>query len=248
LLWKFPAAAAKFPFSWPLAAYNACLKFNHTFEKHGRPETSIMPYTVSWLHHLFSKLMLDVLPAALASALCGFMFTHYFSPAREGMIAHAAPASAEMMQLLRDEHALMDNYVKAEVSKERERLAAEDSAPRVAVKQPLDESPAASVTRPVAATAASKPPAPRAKEAIVEASLPPLVIAQARTDAAQPSADDAAAQSLFTKTIGIKDHVVAVTHRVVSAIGGLPSWIGSIGDRIGNGENPRPPADLVSAS
>ena len=55
---------------------------------------------------------------------------------------------------------------------------------------------------------------------------------------------------ILAKTVGIKDHVVAVTQRVVSAIGGIPSWIGAIGDHIGgeSSGNPRPPADLVSAS
>ena len=47
----------------------------------------------------------------------------------------------------------------------------------------------------------------------------------------------------------IKDNVVAVTQRAVSAVGGIPSWFGAIGDRIGGeGQSPRPPANLVSAS
>ena len=39
--------------------------------------------------------------------------------------------------------------------------------------------------------------------------------------------------SLVAKTLAIKDHVVTATLRVVSAIGGIPSWIASMGDRIG---------------
>ncbi len=39
--------------------------------------------------------------------------------------------------------------------------------------------------------------------------------------------------TLLTKTLGVTDHVIAVTHRAVSTIGGVPSWIGSIGNRLG---------------
>src|SRR5207245_2605879 len=48
----------------------------------------------------------------------------------------------------------------------------------------------------------------------------------------------------------VKDQVVSVTQRAVSAtIGVIPSWFGSLGDRIGGeGQSPRPPANLVSAS
>ena len=62
-------------------------------------------------------------------------------------------------------------------------------------------------------------------------------------------ADTRDEDSLLARTIGIRDHVIAVTQRAVSAIGGIPSWFGSIGDRIGGEDaSPRPPANLVSAS
>ena len=55
--------------------------------------------------------------------------------------------------------------------------------------------------------------------------------------------------SLLAKTIGFKDNVVAVTQRAAAAIGGIPSWFGAIGDRIGGEDpSPRPPAHLISAS
>jgi hypothetical protein len=40
--------------------------------------------------------------------------------------------------------------------------------------------------------------------------------------------------SLLAKTMGVTDHVVAATQRAVSTIGVIPSWIGSIGDRLGD--------------
>ena len=84
--------------------------------------------------------------------------------------------------------------------------------------------------------------------------LPPLLIAQAQQgDSSKAVARNdqslLAKTSFLAKTIGIKDHVVAATQRVVSAIGGIPTWIGAIGDRIGGEDaSPRPPANLVSAS
>ena len=51
----------------------------------------------------------------------------------------------------------------------------------------------------------------------------------------------------FYKTIGFKDNVVAVTQRAAAAIGGIPSWFGAIGDRIGGEDpSPRPPGHLIS--
>jgi len=39
--------------------------------------------------------------------------------------------------------------------------------------------------------------------------------------------------SLLARTIGVTDHVIAATHRAVSTIGVIPTWIGSIGNRLG---------------
>lgn len=212
-----------------------------------------MPYDLPWLRRLFAKLAFDVLPAALASGLCGLVFTHYqFDRAPAPAAAQAVPASPAMMQLLRDEHTLMDNFVQAEVNKERQQLAA-DSAPRTGSDErlPVPAAAAAAATTPrrvLVAAVAAKPAPSGGQTAVVGASLPPLVIARTQPE---PNAQSARrTDSLFAKTIGIKDHVVAVTQRVVSALGSLPSWIGAIGDRIGGneGETPRPPVDLVSAS
>jgi hypothetical protein len=39
--------------------------------------------------------------------------------------------------------------------------------------------------------------------------------------------------SLLARTVGVTDHVIAATHRAVSTIGVIPTWIGSIGNRLG---------------
>jgi hypothetical protein len=196
-----------------------------------------------------AKLVHDVLPAALASLIGGLVFAHFQSVHAPAAVAtQVFPASTEMMQMLRDEHGLILNYVKAQAAIEKKLLAADDSAPRV----PADAQPAAAAAqRPmnvVALTTATKSPSPRAKAQVVGASLPAVAAAGApQTESVKPEVRDD--DSLIARTIGIKDHVIAVTHRAVSAIGGIPSWIGSIGDRIGGEDpSPRPPADFINAS
>jgi hypothetical protein len=205
-----------------------------------------MPYDVPLLARFLAKLVLDILPAALASVIGGFLFTHYQlgRAPQPTAAAQVAPASAEMMQLVRDEHALIVNFLKAQMVAEKTKLTAEDEAPRAAVEAELARA-AAGPRQAVVAMVAPKPVALHSKTPVVGASLPPLVIAQNET--VKPAA--ANPDSLVAKTIGIKDHVLSVTQRVVSVIGGIPSWIGSIGDRIGGEDSaPRPPANLISAS
>ncbi len=210
-----------------------------------------MRYNVPVLVRLLTKLVHDVLPAALASVIGGLLFTHFqLGRAPETATAvQVTPASAEMMQLLRDEHGLIVNFLKAQLANEKKQLAATNSAPpAVADTTKLDPAGVAATPRQVMAMAAVKPVAPRSKTPVVAAPLPPLVTAPPQQgESVNAAASDP--DSLLAKTIGIKDHVFAVTQRAVSVIGGIPSWIGSIGDRIGGeGAVPRPPANLVSAS
>lgn len=205
-----------------------------------------MLHKMPLLARLLTKLLHDVLPAALASLIGGLLFTHFQLARMVEPAAQVTSASAEMMQLLRDEHGLIVNFLKAEMTKEKTQLAAAQAAPRGVSDDAAPAAAAVAAPRP-AVVAAGKPVA-HGQTAVVGASLPPLVLVQAQqNESAKPAARDS--DSLLAKTIGIKDHVVAVTQRVVSAIGGIPSWIGAIGDHLGGeGANPRPPADLVSAS
>ena len=202
-----------------------------------------------WLARFAGKLVLDVLPAALASVIGGFLFTQYHlsQPATPRPVAQeGAPASAEMVAMVRDEHALILNYLKAQLAAERSRDRAEDAATARALAEAnaaADAKLAQAILASPAATAhgtapAAKSPA-RARPAIVAASAPqaPLVIAQAQP-ANQQGIDGAASDdrlardpdSLFAKTLDFKDHVVAATRRVVGAIGDI---VGSVGEGIG---------------
>lgn len=205
--------------------------------------SSLMRYEMPLVKRLLTKLVHDVLPAALASVIGGFLFTHLqLGRLPEPVAAQVVPASDEMMQLLRDEHGLITSFIRTRIADEKKQLIADDSARRGAAEL----QPAATVAglRASALTMA----AVKSRKRTPGTAAPPLLIAQVQ----QGDSGKAVArndQSLLAKTIGIKDHVVAATHRVVSAIGGIPTWIGAIGDRIGGEDaSPRPPANLVSAS
>jgi len=201
------------------------------------------------LKRFIAKLVHDVLPAALASLIGGLVYTHFQSVrAPVTVAAQVVPASPEMMQLLRDEHGLILNYVKAQAAVEKKLLAADEGTPRVPVDAQPAVAPVAAQRPENVALTTVKSPSVRGKAPIVGASLPPLVVAEVQqTESVKTDGRDD--DSLIARTIGIRDHVIAVTHRAVSVIGGIPSWIGSIGDRIGGEDpTPRPPIDFVSAS
>jgi hypothetical protein len=213
----------------------------------GGGRIEVMLHKMQLVARLLTKLLHDVLPAALASLIGGLLFTHFQLARMVEPAAQVTSASAEMMQLLRDEHGLIVNFLRAEMTKEKTQLAAAQAASRGVSDDAAPAAAAVAAPRPAVVAVAAGKPVAHGKTAVVGASLPPLVLVQAQqNESAKPAARDS--DSLLAKTIGIKDHVVAVTQRVVSAIGGIPSWIGAIGDHRGEGANPRPPADLVSAS
>jgi hypothetical protein len=133
------------------------------------------------------------------------------------------------------------DYLKAQMAAEKNRHAAEDAAvadARLAAAEPPE--PAAAplpAPRAVATAIVAKPVPARTKVATAPVLPPhaPLLIAQTDQPVSVAPAADAVpeSKSLLTRTIEIKDHVVGATLHVVSAIGGIPSWIASIGDRVG---------------
>jgi hypothetical protein len=248
------------------------LKFNHPFEKGGQRQTGddamqrrgsrVMQFNDivqqtgllqrDWpmLGRFFTRLVLDILPAALASVIGGFLFTQYHSghaaalrPAAE----QAAPASAEMMQLVRDEHAMIVDYLKVQMAAQKSRIAAEDADSARAEADAKAAAAAATRRLAAAAVAAKSVPARSKAPAVAAVVIPthtPLVIVRAEaTNSAAPAENPARDQdSLLAKTLNIKDHVVDATLHAVSAIGSIPSWIASMGDRIGGASTGSGPA------
>lgn len=202
-----------------------------------------------WLMRFAGKVVLEVLPAALASAIGGFLFTQYHFGHPAPQLVAVQPASPEMMAMVRDEHALIMDYLKAQMAAEQRRDAAEDAASARAVAQARSDADAkladalfasqpaerVSAAAPAATTKAApvhrKPPAP-----VAAAPHAPLAIVQASDPVPNPgavAADDRLASdpdSLLAKTLDLKDHVVAATRHVVSSIGDVFSSMGgSIG-------------------
>jgi hypothetical protein len=77
-----------------------------------------------------SKFMLDILPAALASVIGGFLFTQYQfgrTAPPQPALEQISPASAEVLALVRDEHAAIISYLDLQMAAEKSRLAAQDT-------------------------------------------------------------------------------------------------------------------------
>jgi hypothetical protein len=221
-----------------------------------------MPHDGPLLLRFFTKLLFDIMPAALASIIGGILFTHYqmgYAGAPTPAVEQAVPASAEMIQLLRDEHAAIVDFLKAQTAAEKSRLAAEDEASarsvaeaRMAAASSAAVPAAAPVTasrRPETTVMAAKSAVSRGRAtAAATAAAPhaPLVIAQAEQSGGSASAAPAAGKS--DKTLDFKDRVVDATIHVIGTLGSIPSLIASGGDRVGASNANAPAGRLVGAS
>src|SRR5271166_1160713 len=80
------------------------------------------------LTRFLGKFVLDIMPAALASVIGGFLFTqyHFGHSAPKPVLEQVTPAPAEMMALVRDEHAMIIDYLKTQMAAEKSRVAVED--------------------------------------------------------------------------------------------------------------------------
>lgn len=198
------------------------------------------------------KLVLDILPAALASVIGGFLFTQYHlgraapPPATE----QASPASAEVLALVRDEHQAIVGYLTAQLAAEKSRFAAQDADTARAVadakaaqdnearEKALAEQNAANLKlavaspmRHVASATPVKVALPRAKPAPAPTEVA-TAQAEPKTEQAAAPADRLARDpdSLLAKTLDLKDHVVAATKQAVAALGDM---FASVGEHIG---------------
>jgi hypothetical protein len=209
-------------------------------------EEVVMRYPQTLVARLASKLVLDILPATTASLIGGLLFTHYGLGRVTEPAAQVAPASAEMMQLLRDEHGVIVSFLNARLEREKNELASEDALRRGSGEAaPMANIPA----RTPAAGSAVKPASPHPRAAVAVAASAPLVIAQVQQTENTSLPPSPGPQAFIAKTMGLKDHVVSVTYRVVSALGGIPSWMGLIGDHLGGTDTKsRPLPDTVAAS
>jgi hypothetical protein len=214
-----------------------------------------MPQKAPLLRRFLTKLFVDVLPAAMASAIGGFVLTHYqvltqaIAPAP--VAEQHATASAEMMKLVRDEHGQIADFLNAQFEAEKTRLAAEQKASAHSVTESHPAAPAVAAHRVMVAMVVAKPAAPHepspAAAAASSARAPAAITPVQANESAEPPHDS---DSVLAKTMRIKETVVTATQRAGAVIGSIPSWIAGVGDRIGgqSATPPSPPARLVSAA
>lgn len=211
--------------------------------------TTIRSGAAPALVRFLGKLVVEVLPAALASVIGAFLFAHYQfgqpDAARSGSpAADAAPPPAEMIKLVREEHAMIRDFITAQQIAEKNRATAADAADATALS---DAKLVATAAPPAAAVLTAEKPAPkRSRPAVVAnggrddtpaatAELPTVLIASAQPDpvvmplappAPPPPPAPPAGVSLLSTTLAMPGHVAGVTLHAVTAIGGIPSWIG----------------------
>jgi hypothetical protein len=224
-----------------------------------RPVPGEVPAQVRLQVGFLGKFVLEVLPVALASVIGAFLFAHYqfgepdmASPAAASA-TEAVPASAAMMQLVSQEHAMIRDFLMAEQAAEEKRAAAANAADanavadakiaaaaRQALLTEIVEKPVAEIAdKSVAAKlVAEKPMAKHAKGAVIAnaaagrgsvpaAQLPPVVIAATSQDLTlMPAPPPPPRISFVSRTLAMPGHVMAATLHAVISIGGIPSWIG----------------------
>ena len=212
----------------------------------------------SLLKRLVDKIVKDALPAGLASILGGLLLTHFqIDRVPQPTTVKVTQASPEMMQLLRDEHGMIIDFVEEQVASEKAAAAPIKAGSAVVTEASL---------RPRCRSPCHRPRSGRSRLSLWRRRSPSrraartrLSVLRCRRPRPRPRKLSRPIRCLrrrermirlLAKAIGIKDQVVSVTQRAVSAtIGVIPSWFGSLGDRIGGeGQSPRPPANLVSAS
>jgi hypothetical protein len=225
----------------------------------GRASPDCAPYSnFPLLTRFAGKFVLDILPAALASVIGGFLFTQYQlgrAAAPPPAAEQIGPASAEVLALVRDEHEAIVGYLKAQMAAEKNRLAAQDADTARALadakatqenearEKVLAEQNAVDIKLAAAAPArhfgsatAAKVALPRAKPV---AAPGPDAATQVATVQNEQSPQQTGASgerlardpdSLLAKTLDLKDHVVAATKQAVAALGDM---FASVGERIG---------------
>jgi hypothetical protein len=196
--------------------------------------SAVLPKAAPLFARLLSKLVLEVLPASLASVIGAMLLAHYQfghpSMSAGGMVATVqAPASPEMLQLVRDEHDLIRDLIMAQQAAQAGRYATADARAKQAA---VDAELAAAIARHPVDAVAAKPPETRAK---IAASLPaaPAPAAAMPAVAAAPQAlpafaglPNSAAPIPPAEHRSLVARIVHAPLHAVMAIGGIPSWLG----------------------
>jgi hypothetical protein len=150
---------------------------------------SVAEHGAPLLARFLGKFVLDIMPAALASVIGGFLFTQYQfgHTAPHPALEQVTPASAEMMALVRDEHAMIIDYLKTQMAAEKSRVAVEDADLARAQQDSKLVDSKAPAAAPVVALLDPKPvpeAAPRRNAAVATAARP--IVWHAKAPVAAP--------------------------------------------------------------
>jgi hypothetical protein len=197
------------------------------------------------LSRFFSKLLYGLLPAAIASVVGGMLFSHYARPSVVTTTAAiGTPASAEAMQMMRDEHALIVNYLQkhtearqqADLTAEQDMLRSK-ATEQAAILAALEERAAETKAPAIAAYVAEKP------KKMVAAKQPPRVLdkvvvgeplqllhtANAATQIQPVGQPTALPARLVTPAARSDDNIVkAKFHEVTAMVERIPLWVHSV--------------------
>jgi hypothetical protein len=219
------------------------------------------------LARFLGKFVLDIMPAALASVIGGFLFTqfHFGHSQPKPVLEQVTPASAEMMALVRDEHAMIIDYLKTQMAAERSRVAVEDAAlaraqedsklaeakaadaksagPTVALldSKPADAKPVtdAAPRRNAATAAATKPIVWRAKPPAVAAVPLPAPRAPLAIAQADPGQEAPQSDRLASDPNSLLGRALDVKDHVVAGARHAVSAIGDMFAAVGGALNPQ---------
>ena len=205
----------------------------------------LMLRKLPFLSRFFSKLLYGMLPATIASVVGGMLFSHYsHSSIAVPAVAIGTPASVEMMQMVRDEHALLVSYLQeytearqqTNFAAEQEMLrskAAEQAAMIAAREARAAETKALAIAVRVAARperkVAAKQPAEELYTAAVGKPLQLVNLASATTQI-QPVVQPPAPPARFVTPAARSDeNVVKAKFREVNTmVERVPLWVHSV--------------------
>jgi len=212
-----------------------------------------------------SKLLYELLPAAIASVVGGLLFSHYAkTPVATPAAAMMIPASAEMIQMVRDEHALfIDTLKKYADERHQADLIAEKESKRIdAVEQAATLATREARTAEARALAIAAHTAKRAEKNISEKQATPYLDKAVISEPLQLHPTVSASTQVqrviqrATPPAGLEtppassgeSRVMSTLGTVTATVGKIPSWVGSAGQWFSEVVPPRPPAPLSERS
>ena len=202
-----------------------------------------MPRILTFLKRFSAEFALRIAPAALASVIGGFLFTQYGSvPTAPAAVAQPSKAGEEMMQMVRDEHDLIVDYLRKEADARRHEVAEAQKAMTLAKAE------------------APKPVKLAQKPKLEIAKLEPAKVEPPKLAERMPPVEPLRLEPVSLETPPRTGIVNAVTSRVQAAGSGawglvvgaakLPGRIWSVGeDVIGGARSPEaPPSRFTQAA